>query len=68
MKNLRQLTWTTKCEKDESELILLREQNSVLKEVVKNLKRKVSIFCSRLKENRDTQVEYKCETLPRGRV
>ncbi|XP_053970653.1 uncharacterized protein LOC128872223 [Hylaeus volcanicus] len=42
MKNLRQLTWIAKDKKDESELTLLREQNSVLKEVVKNLKRKVS--------------------------
>ncbi|XP_043260360.1 uncharacterized protein LOC122401958, partial [Colletes gigas] len=40
MKNLRQLTWTTKNKKDEPELVLLRKQNFVLKEVVKNLKKK----------------------------
>ncbi|XP_076248681.1 uncharacterized protein LOC143188358 [Calliopsis andreniformis] len=40
MKNLRHLAWTTKNEKDESELALLKKQNSVLKEVIKNLKRK----------------------------
>lgn len=41
MKNLRHLAWTVKERKDEPQLVLLREQNSVLREVVKNLKRKV---------------------------
>lgn len=43
MKNLRHLAWTVKERKDEPQLVLLREQNSVLREVVKNLKRKVGI-------------------------
>ncbi|PBC32824.1 hypothetical protein APICC_07456 [Apis cerana cerana] len=41
MKNLRHLAWTVKERKDEPQLVLLREQNSVLREVVKNLKRKM---------------------------
>ncbi|XP_076634856.1 uncharacterized protein LOC143348495 [Colletes latitarsis] len=44
MKNLRQLTWTTKNKKDEPELVLLRKQNFVLKEVVKNLKKKFQVL------------------------
>lgn len=44
MKNLRHLAWTTEYRVDEPELTLLRKQNSVLKEVVKNLKKKVSAF------------------------
>lgn len=43
MKNLRHLAWTVKDRKDEPQLDLLREQNSVLKQVIKNLKRKVGI-------------------------
>ncbi|XP_017887799.2 uncharacterized protein LOC108629557 [Ceratina calcarata] len=44
MKNLRHLAWTVKDRKDEPQLVLLREQNSVLREVVKNLKRKLQTF------------------------
>ncbi|KOC60098.1 hypothetical protein WH47_08088 [Habropoda laboriosa] len=44
MRNLRYLAWTVKDRKDEPQLVLLRKQNSVLREVVKNLKRKVGIF------------------------
>nr|XP_003702131.2 PREDICTED: uncharacterized protein LOC100882508 [Megachile rotundata] len=43
MKNLRHLVWT-KDRKDEPELVLLREQNSVLRELVKSLKRKFQIL------------------------
>ncbi|CAD1471415.1 unnamed protein product, partial [Heterotrigona itama] len=41
MKNLRHLAWTVKDRKDEPQLVLLREQNSVLREIVKNLKKKM---------------------------
>ncbi|XP_034184820.1 uncharacterized protein LOC117606470 [Osmia lignaria lignaria] len=44
MKNLRHLVWTTKDRKDEPELILLRKQNSVLRELVKSLKRKFQVL------------------------
>ncbi|XP_017758193.1 PREDICTED: uncharacterized protein DDB_G0283697-like, partial [Eufriesea mexicana] len=44
MKNLRHLAWTVKDRKDEPQLVLLREQNSVLREVVKKLKRKFQIL------------------------
>lgn len=44
MKNLRHLAWTVKERKDEPQLVLLREQNSVLREVVKNLKRKFQML------------------------
>ncbi|KAF3426916.1 hypothetical protein E2986_03126 [Frieseomelitta varia] len=41
MKNLRHLAWTVKDRKDEPQLVSLREQNSVLREIVKNLKKKM---------------------------
>lgn len=44
MKNLRHLSWAKEDKKDEPELALLRKQNSVLREVIKNLKRKVGVF------------------------
>ncbi|KAK1125521.1 hypothetical protein K0M31_005880 [Melipona bicolor] len=40
MKNLRHLAWTVKDRRNEPQLVLLREQNSVLREIVKNLKKK----------------------------
>ncbi|XP_076667392.1 uncharacterized protein LOC143368493 [Andrena cerasifolii] len=43
MKNLRHLAWTTEDRVDEPELTLLREQNSVLREVVKNLRKKLQV-------------------------
>ncbi|XP_033364267.1 uncharacterized protein LOC117242041 [Bombus vosnesenskii] len=44
MKNLRHLAWIVKDRKDEPQLVLLREQNSVLRQVVKNLKRKFQML------------------------
>lgn len=45
LRNLRQLTWTYKKKNaaDEAERNLLRQQNSVLKDIVKDLKRKVCL-------------------------
>ncbi|XP_076764043.1 uncharacterized protein LOC143431301 [Xylocopa sonorina] len=61
MKNLRHLAWTIKDRKDEPQLILLREQNSVLREVVKNLKRKFQTL-ERTKANSDEYTRLEIET------
>ncbi|XP_031826066.2 uncharacterized protein LOC116424175 [Nomia melanderi] len=41
MKNLRHITWDTRAKKDQTELVLLQKQNTVLKEIVKSLKKKI---------------------------
>ncbi|XP_033309174.1 uncharacterized protein LOC117210343 [Bombus bifarius] len=60
MKNLRHLAWIVKDRKDEPQLVLLREQNSVLRQVVKNLKRKVGIFDT-FNGNCNTSYFFSCE-------
>ncbi|CAL7936073.1 unnamed protein product [Xylocopa violacea] len=61
MKNLRHLAWTIKDRRDEPQLVLLREQNSVLREVVKNLKRK-TLEQTKAKNDERTRLEIETDS------
>ncbi|CAK9798433.1 hypothetical protein ANTQUA_LOCUS1632 [Anthophora quadrimaculata] len=70
MRNLRHLAWIVTDRKDEPQLVLLREQNSVLKEVVKNLKRKMiqqqthNEIPERETEQRNKRISHEIERKP----
>ncbi|CAK9803606.1 hypothetical protein ANTPLA_LOCUS3724 [Anthophora plagiata] len=72
MRNLRHLAWIVTDRKDEPQLVLLREQNSVLREVVKNLKRKFQMIQQqthneipeRETEQRNERISHEVERKP----